>query len=1152
MDNLFQDVTVAMGDMSDSMDSFFVKNGVYLDAIELNNWGSFKLTEITLNSFPSLFVGENGTGKTTIVDALMTLLTKNPKYNSSSDAKGKDKLDRRSLAEYVRGFKESTRENGHKSVQYLRSDGEISIILLRFRSGVDYYSIANVFRVDDNKDPKKDPQRFYVFSEGYMSIRNNFLTVQGDTFESYRSAIGKQNNIVVTSDRKKYFDFVRLKIGLIDDNAMKLLQMLVSKKEVKDMNVLIRKHMFLNRTDFSSDYEQTNAGIDVVLTVEKELREDRLRNSMLETLVPCINDGLGKTRQYNLLSNLRNKVRPYVFRNGKAVANKELSNLENRLKDVDRSLASLNRSRDDVKDTIHSLEHEKGEKGGFAVTQKEAELTRLQEKQQRISDLKEHYEQVLSMLDIPMELTSEVTFQNTQNNVEEYRKNLDDEYDKKYELYQKANEQHLKAVSTYQKYQNESWQLEKNKIAIDEKLVFVRDTICKDLKVDPSTMPFLGEYLSVNDKEWIPALESVMRRKSISFLVEESMAEKVSDYLDAHVFKGIRFEYIVMHPVKQPVLHEKGTPAWKKIQVLATMPYAGWVKNYIRYAANYYCCDTPQEFNRLYPAITKSGQVRYDNYSRIKDDRFNIHDAKRYVMSGSYKERLQALDKAILEASNEKKRCSTELVSAKSALDDVKRRQQVVNEIPKVKSFEEIDIKTVDAEIAECKEALKVLKNNKDLINCEKNIQNAKDKLKGIENKTETVKTERDAVNIEISALAGKIKEYEEESVDVVFNDEEEAIMKEMYDKYAPSSKKPVFDTIMKTSTTILKQISGQASKIEKEKNAVCEEAVKKMNQYVNHFVSAKNNLKPTMTEEEEAKRFIEEYERIRDDILPKAQEKLEQIWNTTVMHQISTFVASLTYHIDDDIANIVDNINDILRRVPYSQSPTFVQIGCQHTKDGRIVELRKKLNNLSMSNGLMATATDKEKEEAIALYSDLKEYIDKYRIKTNGTYHEDNILDPRNWFEFPAAQYKKVTDEDGQEELVMVKVLDNVAKQSGGEGVKLTYFILAACFGMCMHLLDENYSGKTFRFLLIDEIGDKLSPTNLRDVIHLFRELKIQLVSLMPLDDKVSRYEGFVGNIVRTDFINSLYTYAETLTYSEYVKRNKQCIEEKLRKARE
>ena len=448
--------------------------------------------------------------------------------------------------------------------------------------------------------------------------------------------------------------------------------------------------------------------------------------------------------------------------------------------------------------------------------------------------------------------------------------------------------------------------------------------------------------------------------------------------------------------------------------------------------------------------------------------------------------------------------------------------------------------------------SLKVLKNNKDLIDCEKNIQNAKNKLKGIEDKSDTVKAERDAVNIEISALSGKIKEYEEETVGVTFDNEEEAIMKEMYNKYAPSSKKPAFDTIMKTSTTILKQLSTQISKIETEKNAVCEEAVRKMNQYVNHFVSAKNHLKPTMTDTEEAKRFIEEYERIRDDILPKAQEKLEQIWNTTVMHQISTFVASLTYHIDDDIATIVDNINDILRRVPYSQIPTFVQIGCQHTKDGRIVELRRKLNNLSMSNGLMATASDKEKEEAIALYSDLKEYIDKYRIKTNGTYHEDNILDPRNWFEFPAAQYKKVTDEDGQEELVMVKVLDNVAKQSGGEGVKLTYFILAACFGMCMHLLDENYSGKTFRFLLIDEIGDKLSPTNLRDVIHLFRELKIQLVSLMPLDDKVSRYEGFVGNIIRTDFINSLYTYAETLTYSEYVKRNKQCIEEKLRKVHE
>ena len=169
-------------------------------------------------------------------------------------------------------------------------------------------------------------------------------------------------------------------------------------------------------------------------------------------------------------------------------------------------------------------------------------------------------------------------------------------------------------------------------------------------------------------------------------------------------------------------------------------------------------------------------------------------------------------------------------------------------------------------------------------------------------------------------------------------------------------------------------------------------------------------------------------------------------------------------------------------------------------------------------------------------------------------TYSQDNILDPRNWYIFPVSVCREEVMSNGEIAIVHVKELDKTNKQSSGEGEKFTYFILAACFAIWMHLLDEEYTGRTFRFLMIDEVGNKLTQSNLRDVISLFNYLKIQLVSILPLGDKVSEYEGFVGNIIQTDWYDKSkgISFVDTISLLDYAKRNKEIIESSIRKGKE
>ncbi|MBQ2137449.1 MAG: AAA family ATPase, partial [Selenomonas sp.] len=78
--------------------------GFRLERLEVYNWGTFdgQVWSLDLNGEMSLLTGDVGSGKSTLVDALLTLLVPPRKvtYNKAADASAKE----RNLASYVRGY----------------------------------------------------------------------------------------------------------------------------------------------------------------------------------------------------------------------------------------------------------------------------------------------------------------------------------------------------------------------------------------------------------------------------------------------------------------------------------------------------------------------------------------------------------------------------------------------------------------------------------------------------------------------------------------------------------------------------------------------------------------------------------------------------------------------------------------------------------------------------------------------------------------------------------------------------------------------------------------------------------------------------------------------------------------------------------------
>ena len=139
--------------------------GYRMRRLEVYNWGTFDgvVWPFELGGNTSLLTGEIGSGKSTLVDAILTLLIPQPKinYNKAADSGSRE----RSLTSYVRGYyAKRSNASGEEEPVALRDKNKYSVILAVF-SDVEkdsYVTLAQVFFFQPGSER---PARFFVVAE---------------------------------------------------------------------------------------------------------------------------------------------------------------------------------------------------------------------------------------------------------------------------------------------------------------------------------------------------------------------------------------------------------------------------------------------------------------------------------------------------------------------------------------------------------------------------------------------------------------------------------------------------------------------------------------------------------------------------------------------------------------------------------------------------------------------------------------------------------------------------------------------------------------------------------------------------------------------------------------------------------------------------
>ncbi len=161
----------------------------------LVQWSRFGAVPIKING-STLFTGTNGSGKSTILDALTYVLTGNTQFNKA--AQDRD----RSVLSYVRG---DTKSKGQ--YQYLRNGNVISYIAVEFFSTADNFYIT-VGVCIESTDEMSWKSFWFVKPKSRISDFNFYKKVNGSLF------VTPKNELKINGSRLKSTDFLIKSTGI--------------------------------------------------------------------------------------------------------------------------------------------------------------------------------------------------------------------------------------------------------------------------------------------------------------------------------------------------------------------------------------------------------------------------------------------------------------------------------------------------------------------------------------------------------------------------------------------------------------------------------------------------------------------------------------------------------------------------------------------------------------------------------------------------------------------------------------------------------------------------------------------------------------------------------------------------------------------------
>jgi uncharacterized protein YPO0396 len=1118
-------------------------SGFRLARLELYNWGTFDTRVWTLhaNARTALLTGDIGSGKSTIVDAVTTLLlpANRISYNKAAGAETRE----RSLRSYVLGFYKSERNEvtGTTKPVGLRDGTKFSVILGVFRNeGYDAtVTLAQVFWMR-NADAAGQPDRFYVTADRALSVAGDFDEF-GTDITLLRKRLRADSGIRVHDGFPEYGKDFRRRLGIESEQAMELFHQTVSMKSVGNLTDFVRDHM-LEPFDAAKETANIIAHFEDLTKAHEAVQRAQ---AQLAALTPLLKDCDAYDAVNSEISalNAQREALKYYFADAKA----EL--LDGLLDNLSSERTGLTVQRDGLDEQLKGLREretqlrvERAGHGGNRLAEIERQIEG--EEQARAARMA-RWQRFGALLDEagldPVQTAAQFAARRGEITAgrERARQAAGDCQQRLKDI--AGDERPLREESD--KVGAELRSLRERKSNIPKRNLDIRRLLCQELKLTESALPFAGELIAVleHESDWEGAAERLLHSFALSMLVPDEHYAPVADWINDHFLNGRVVYYRVpamatagsrdpgspdARRPRPPARSATRNPLSAKLDVRDT-PFASWVEDELASRADYECVATMEEFRRTPRAISRAGQIKGSGGRHEKDDRFRIDDRSTYVLGWTNERKIDALLRQATALQARLGALTDAEANLKRELDAAIKHGQVLAGLDQTSEFAEIDWQSVVNKIAGLKdEHAKLTAASAELARLDAELTSVTDAITNVDRIRSS--TEGRLGGLENRIADGNARLAEARQI-LAQPDCEQARtrFKAISGLLAKAGHEPPgTDTACDRAETASASLIMELTERRADRKArLSSRIVNAMGEFRRQYPVETSELDNAV---ESAGGYRELHKRLVDDDLPRFQRQFKTYLNQNTIRDIAGFQFQLNKQADV-IKERIDTINASLVGVDYNPG-RYIKLLQQQTPHQEIRDFRNDLRACT-DGAVSAGSGDGDDQYSEQKFLQVSRIIERFRGREGQTETDRRwtrlVTDVRNWFLFSASERYREDD-------VEYEHYADSAGKSGGQKEKLAYTILAASLAYQFKLEWGAAKSRTFQFAVIDEAFGRGSDESTRFALELFERLGLQLLIVTPLQ-KIHVIEPYVSAVGFVDNPTSSASRLQTLTIEEY-----------------
>ena len=1098
--------------------------GFRLDRLEVYNWGTFdgRVYRLDLGGETTLLTGDIGSGKSTLVDAMTTLLlpAQRINYNKAAGAETRE----RSLRSYVLGHykAEQNEVTGSRRSVGLRDHRHYSVLLAVFRNRgpADTESVVTLAQVFWTRDSSSgQPQRFYLTCDRELSIEGDFTEFDHDLGALRRRL--REGGAQISDAFPAYGTRLRKLLGIHSDQALELLHQTISMKSVGNLTEFVRAHM-LEGADVSGRIETLLRHFDDLTRAHDAVREARDQIAALDPLVAHCDgyDRLGGHIAADTLA--REALHSWVAGHRVRLLDAALAVEQRTLEEVEADYRQTAARAVDLTTTQRRLERERDGVGGDRLAELERTIMRTEQERDQRRKRADALADSLSAAGLPS-VSDAASFASVASRAHELAGELDAEQSRldndRTDLLVEQRQLRTEGEAIGQEIRS----LEHRQNNIDTTSLRIRADLAAGIDVPDSALPFVGELVQVGaeHQDWRGAVERVLHGFALSVLVPAEHYEAATAWIDSHHLSGRLVYYRVPARFVREDLPLTDAPVLADLLDVRPGPHEDWLLTELRLRrANHVCVASVTQLRQQRGrAVTRAGQVK-DRDRHEKDDRYAIDDRTRWVLGWSNVDKIDALMARGAACQARQHEVKSRLEAVEHPLRVVADRRHALAKVEVYSTFEEVDWhSSVAALSALTSEKTEIEEGNEQLAQLTVRLATVAGDL-AREQQREGALRER------IGALVEGLRRLAERRDHAATA--RSAVSEQDVTRYAAA---------YQALTASLPEPADEAAcdEVERGHRDRLTERIDKardaQTSAANRAVAAMAALRqtwPALTMDLDASMEAPgEYRALRDrlagDDLPRFVAEFKDQLHTNAIREIASFDSWLRQSARE-IQGRIATINESLAAIEYNPGRSITLLyqptGSQEVKDFR-ADLRACTDDALVGDDLYSEDR----------FLQVSRILERFRGRTGQTEADRRwtalVTDVRNWFAFAASERDRETGHEWEH------YADSDGK-SGGQKEKLAYTILAASLAYQFRLQWGVRHSRDFRFALIDEAFGRGSDASTRYALDLFRRLGLQLLIVTPLQ-KVHVIEPYVRAVGYVENRTGDRSRLRTLTIEDY-----------------